>query len=172
MTPIDYDAEALVDEFDAPSLLDALAWCASWNRDTWEGIDGEDLIEEVLVWRVERPRLGDGPYQPVSNSERLQNFSWRLSLAHTDFAHPGPYLDGIQYVYKTEAARFGFVSLEAAAEWFAGWGRGLQYHGFRVVGYQVPVCLTDPGDQGLQVAFIRAAARRVASLTPAEAGIF
>jgi hypothetical protein len=110
----------------------------------------------MLVYRVETPS-GGGPYGAGGfatdvvghGSERFEDFSLRLAVAHNDDEHPAPYAEDLTI----SGNHCGFESLDKLREWFKGWGKALHDYGFRIVEFTVPDADVQRGER--QVAFRR-----------------
>lgn len=132
-------------------------------------------MTEIL--RVEHKKHDCGPYRtpdpydlPINKQDtpkfkklnRLYGFSDRIATEHCDNTyHPMPYEDGIDIDHYAFDGRYdswiyGFMDIEQAAEWFAGWENRLKKWGFVLKTYEVPDENIKVGAK--QVAFNREAA--------------
>lgn len=95
-------------------------------------------MSATTIYRVERRRHHDGPYNPQTTSVRVRRLASRLARAHgwgDVNEHPNPYNDGAGNPRSSE--RCGFESMESLRAWFDGWWRALGAAGFGVATYEL-----------------------------------
>lgn len=113
-----------------------------------ESLFGRDNeVDEAIVWRVEYPPSGDGPYHIsiYNEANAREKFPW-VFKEDQKWYHPMPDTErGIKKRFammKKNAVEddvFGFPDVEAYIKWFnkPWWRRSLENAGFKLVKYRV-----------------------------------
>jgi hypothetical protein len=109
----------------------------------------------MLVYRIEHPSDGKGPYSGRSDYEKEGVQDWldgdfeELHQAHDPFSTPHPLVNEIDGFERGDLC--GCESLDKLRDWFKGFLDSLHDCGFVVVTYEVPA--EHVHTDGLQVCF-------------------
>lgn len=95
----------------------------------------------MLFYRVAKgdDKIPEGPYNRNTryDDEDTDHVLSELNIAHCDFAHPTPQLDGIGYIEQEEYC--GFIDMDSLRTWFGDWVKDLAAVGFELLVYKVPI---------------------------------
>ena len=118
----------------------------------------------MLIYRVE-DESGVGPYRMTAMRTAQQKaLASLLGSAHNlSETHPLPSKDGMEQVWFQRHILYGFTSIEAAREWFAGFETDLAETGYSLNVMNVPDALVVQGVK--QCGFFGGVEKRLESVT-------